>query len=160
MPVNVYSIFLSPYRVVRCIILSPIILLLLWRLYHKRGTRDWGAIISITNIISKIGKIQSIDIVWAGYAYSNLHKWKEALHQYEKIVVPCESLEEESWRYCLHAYALAKVGRYVEANNLLRQSITDDWPDSYTQWSNQFFEFIVHENYVFQGFGTTDIVVH
>jgi lipoprotein NlpI len=66
---------------------------------------------------------------WLGLALLQLHRWDEAVEEYEAIEKPVRDPASNSWRLLNHSIALYEVGRKRECAELLRSSIDATWAE-------------------------------
>jgi hypothetical protein len=96
------------------------------RAIHRK---EWAEAAETIEKIHRRGFRTSLSQHLLGLALLRLHRWDEAVEQYESIEKPVFDPAHNSWRLLNHSIALYEVGRKDECAELLRTSIDDTWAE-------------------------------
>ena len=124
-------------RVLWFLISFPIVFAIMWRIPEKIRDKDWHGLLVKAIRLHKIGFHTQSTWYWHALAYANLGKWTDALKCFETIAKPLE-IEDEPYRWCMHAYVLAKLGRLTEGQTLLINKNFLNWPNYLKDWADNF----------------------
>jgi hypothetical protein len=92
-------------------------------------SKEWEQAAQILEEIHRRGLGTSWSHHYLGLSFLRLHRWNEAVEEYEAIRKPLSDQDLNSWRLLNHSIALYEVGRNRECAELLRSSIVDSWTE-------------------------------
>jgi tetratricopeptide (TPR) repeat protein len=92
-------------------------------------SKEWEQAAQILEEIHRRGLGTSWSHHYLGLALLQLHRWDEAVEEYEAIERPVRDPASNSWRLLNHSIALYEVGRKRECAELLRSSIDATWAE-------------------------------
>ena len=112
---------------------------LLWQIPDHIHRADWNRLLASSQRLHRVGFQTENTWFWHALAYANLSQWSNALYHFEKVVGPLDPIDTEAYRWCWHAYVLAKLGRLAEGQDLLKHANISSWPEHRQVWANEFF---------------------
>lgn len=115
--------------IIRRILFAPMYLVLMERAERAIDRKDWEEAVEALEKIHQREIRTSTTRHWLGLALLQLHRWNEAVEQYESIEKPVRDRVDNSWRLLNHSIALYEVGRKRECAELLRSSIDSTWDE-------------------------------
>ena len=97
-------------------------------MYRAAETENWSRVIEILEALHESNLVTPTSRHWLGIAYLMLHRWQDALEQYEQIRTPLHDTNADARRIVNHAIARFETGQVDGCASLLRESVTSDWP--------------------------------
>ena len=124
----------------------PIVSPLLWRIPELIHRADWDRLLVTAQRLHSLGFKTESTWFWHALAYANTGLWTDALYHFEKVVKPLEPIDTEAYRWCWHAYVLAKLGRLNEGKGLLKHANVSSWPQHREAWASEFLAATGHSD--------------
>jgi tetratricopeptide (TPR) repeat protein len=112
----------------------------LWRIPSHIHRSHWNHLLRSAQFLHRVGFQTESTWFWHALAYANLNQWTNALYYFERVLKSLDPIDTEAYRWCWHAYVLAKLGRLTEAQDLLRHANISSWPDQRQLWANEFLK--------------------
>jgi tetratricopeptide (TPR) repeat protein len=114
----------------------------LWRIPNHIHRADWNRLLASAQLLHRMGFQTESTWFWHALAYANLSQWANALYHFERVVKSLDPMDTDAYRLCWHAYVLAKLGRFTEAQDLFRHTNISSWPEHRQVWANEFLKSI------------------
>ena len=107
----------------------PRYLVLLGRAERAMRRKEWEKAAETLEEVHRGGLGTSWSHHFLGLSFLRLHRWNEAVKEYEAIKKPLSDRDLNSWRLLNHSIALYEVGRNRECAELLKSSIDATWAE-------------------------------
>ncbi len=99
------------------------------RVYQAADAGDWKQVVETLEALHGWDLVTPTSRHWLGLGYLQLHRWCDALDQYEKIRKPLPERDMDIRRVVNHAIACFELGERQQCARLLKEQISPDWPE-------------------------------
>lgn len=100
------------------------------RVYREAGQGDWTKVAAEIEQMHQRHLVTNTSRHWLGLAYLKLQRWNEALEQYDAIDGPLKDPDADAHRIINHALSHYRIGNTDICARLLKQGMTEEWPDA------------------------------
>ena len=117
-----------------------------FRALNGAERNDWEKVISSLRPFEERNLTTDESRLWLGSAYACLERWEEAAAELQLIERDLSNPKSEARRRYNHAYALAKLGRFEEAANVLGFGAKKDWPPEFEPSVRKLSRYLAERN--------------